>query len=175
MAIAPEPGRKMSLMADLEISEAEIAVSIPWHAGPATRAAEAATSGGEAGAGPRRILVVEDSQDAAESLKALLGLCGHAVDLAFTRPARVEAAGRLLPQVVLCDLGLPGMDGHAVAAVLRQQPHTAAARLIAISGYGQDEDRRRCEAAGFDAHLIKPVDFDALLSLLVLPVGQTLT
>jgi len=74
--------------------------------------------------------------------------------------------------VVLCDLGLPGLDGFAVARTLRQSPATAAARLIAISGYGQEEDRRRCQEAGFDEHLIKPVDFAALERLLAGTVAR---
>src|SRR5205823_13103031 len=130
----------------------------PWEpaVGPPMRAAARQTA---AGGGARRILIVEDSQDTAESLKALLELDGHEVHLAFTGPAGVEAARQMQPEVVLCDLGLPGIDGYGVAAALRQEPTTAAARLIAISGYGQEEDRRRSQRAGFDAHLIKPVDF----------------
>jgi CheY-like chemotaxis protein len=119
----------------------------------------APTPGGSAGAGTLRILVVEDSRDGAESLRMLLSLSGHEVRVAHTGPAAVEAAREFRPSVVLCDLGLPGgMSGYDVARALRQDPATAPARLIAVSGYGQPEDQARARAAGFDLHLTKPVD-----------------
>jgi CheY-like chemotaxis protein len=96
----------------------------------------------------------------------LLELFGHDVTVAHTGPAGVAAAGRARPDVVLCDIGLPGMDGFAVASTLRQNPSTAAVRLIAVTGYGRDEDRRRALAAGFDEHLVKPVDPEDLLGRL---------
>jgi CheY-like chemotaxis protein len=105
----------------------------------------------------RRVLVVEDNVDAAETLRDLLELAGHQVEVAHDGFAGVESARAFQPEVVLCDLGLPGMDGYAVAAELRRDPATAA-RLIAVSGYGQEEDRRRSREAGFDLHLTKPVD-----------------
>ncbi len=115
--------------------------------------------GGSVAAGPLRILVAEDSRDGAESLRLLLTLCGHEVQVAHTGPAGVEAAKAFRPAVVLCDLGLPGgMSGYDVAQALRQDPATAPARLIAVSGYGQPEDQARARAAGFDLHLTKPVD-----------------
>jgi CheY-like chemotaxis protein len=115
---------------------------------------------------PRRILVVEDNRDAAETLRDLLELVGHTVTIALSGPAGVEAARRLRPEVVLCDIGLPGMDGYAVARALRQDPATASVHLVALSGYGQEEDRRQTRAAGFDEHLTKPVNFAALDSVL---------
>jgi CheY-like chemotaxis protein len=103
--------------------------------------------------------VVEDSRDGAESLRMLLSLSGHEVRVAYTGPAAVEAASAFRPAVVLCDLGLPGgMSGYDVARALRQDPATAPARLIAVSGYGQPEDQAKARAAGFDLHLTKPVD-----------------
>ncbi len=107
---------------------------------------------------PRRILVVEDNPDAAESMRDFLELSGHQVELACTGVDGVEAARHFHPEIVLCDLGLPGMDGFEVAAELRRDPTTASARLIAVTGYGREEDRRRSKAAGFDLHLTKPVD-----------------
>jgi signal transduction histidine kinase/CheY-like chemotaxis protein len=107
---------------------------------------------------PLRILVVEDNLDSAESLRMFLELFGHGVTLAHTGPDGVAAARALRPDVVLCDIGLPGMDGFAVAGTLRRHPDTAATRLIAVTGYGQEEDRRRALSAGFDIHLVKPVD-----------------
>jgi PAS domain S-box-containing protein len=117
-------------------------------------------------AGRLRVLIIEDNADAAETLRDLLELSGHQVQVAFSGLSGVEVARRFSPDVVLCDLGLPGMDGYAVAAELRRQPETASARLIAITGYGQEEDLRRTAEAGFDAHLIKPVDVESLRHIL---------
>jgi signal transduction histidine kinase len=105
-----------------------------------------------------KVLVIEDNRDAAESLRLLLELHGHQVALAESGGEGVEAARRARPDVVLCDLGLPGMDGFAVARALRSDPRTAGARLIAVSGYGHDEDLQRGREAGFDEHVLKPVD-----------------
>jgi CheY-like chemotaxis protein len=89
----------------------------------------------------------------------LLELGGHAVDVAFNGPEGIEAARHFAPEVVLCDIGLPGgMDGYAVARTLRKEPTLAGVYLIAMSGYGQVEDQRRAKEAGFDVHLIKPVE-----------------
>jgi CheY-like chemotaxis protein len=79
----------------------------------------------------------------------------------------VKAAEQWQPDVILCDLGLPGLDGYGVARRLRQNPSTAKARLIAVTGYGAEEDRRRSREVGFDAHLVKPVDPDALQGVLL--------
>jgi CheY-like chemotaxis protein len=114
-----------------------------------------------------RILVVEDNRDAADSLRLLLELYGHEVAVAYSGPDGVGAAEQWQPDVVLCDIGLPGLDGYAVARRLRQNPHTARARLIAVTGYGQDEDRRRSREAGFDHHLIKPAEPEALQGVLL--------
>lgn len=127
---------------------------------------------GEGGSCPRpagrplRILVVEDNPDTADSLRLLLGLYGYEVTVAYSGPDGVRAAGQWPPDVVLCDIGLPGLDGYGVARKLRGDPATATARLIAVTAYGEDEHRRRSHAAGFEHHLVKPVDPDALLRLL---------
>jgi CheY-like chemotaxis protein len=113
-----------------------------------------------------RILVVEDTQDAAESLAMLLRLDGHDVAVAYTGPAGVEAAKACEPHVVICDLGLPGLDGYGVAREVRRHPATARALVIALTGYGDPEHRKRSRAAGFDAHLTKPADLDTLRELL---------
>ena len=89
------------------------------------------------------MLVVEDNRDAADSLQMLLELFGYEVAVAYTGPDGVRAAAACRPDVVVCDIGLPGLDGYEVAAALRRDPATAAARLIAVTGYGADEDRRR--------------------------------
>lgn len=106
----------------------------------------------------RRILVVEDNPDAAATMRDFLELSGHEVELASSGTDGVKAARDFHPEIVLCDLGLPGMDGFQVAAALRRDPDTASARLIAVTGYGREEDRRRSREAGFDLHLTKPVD-----------------
>ncbi len=113
-----------------------------------------------------RVLLVEDNPDAAESLRDLLEGSGCAVEVAATGPEAVARAASFSPDVVLCDLGLPGMDGYGVAEALRGIPATASARLIALSGYGQEADQRRSRAAGFDLHLTKPVEFNELRRLL---------
>ncbi|WP_170162317.1 CHASE domain-containing protein [Caldimonas tepidiphila] len=109
-----------------------------------------------------RILLVDDNRDAAESLAALLAGDGHAVELAHDGPQALEAAARSRPDVALLDIGLPGLDGYEVARRLRRGPEGERLRLIAITGWGQPEDRRRTRDAGFDAHLVKPVDYPAL-------------
>lgn len=113
-----------------------------------------------------KILVVEDNRDAAESLRRLLYLAGYEVSLAYTGEDGVRAAKLLHPDVVLCDIGLPDSNGFVVASALRGDPDTATARLIAVTAYGADEDRRRAKAVGFDLHLVKPVDPEVLLDRL---------
>ncbi|WP_238602396.1 response regulator [Fimbriiglobus ruber] len=106
-----------------------------------------------------RILVVEDNRDAAESLQMLLSMLGHRVDVAFDGSAGVAAAKKLRPDVLVSDLGLPGeMTGYAVAKAVRTDPSLARVYLISLSGYGHDDDRRRALDAGFNCHLVKPVD-----------------
>jgi PAS domain S-box-containing protein len=113
-----------------------------------------------------RVLLVEDNRDVAETLRDILKLEGYEVAIAETGPAGVAIGQQFRPHVVLCDIGLPGMDGYAVAAALRQSPETAAARLIAVTGYGQEEDRSRSLEAGFEAHLTKPLNLKELKALL---------
>jgi CheY-like chemotaxis protein len=119
-------------------------------------------AGARGPASPCRVLVIEDNPDAAESLKAVLELDGHAVEAAYGGPDGLEKARAFRPDVVLCDLGLPGMDRYHVAAALRGLEGLRGVPLIAISGYGQAEDVERSRAAGFDLHLTKPVAPQAL-------------
>jgi signal transduction histidine kinase/CheY-like chemotaxis protein len=116
----------------------------------------------------RRILVVDDNVDAAETLKMLLGFEGHEVRLAHDGLAALRIAAEFRPEVVLLDIGLPRMDGYQVARQLREQPATEKTLLVALTGHGQDEDRRRSQEAGFNAHLVKPVDLEALRRALAL-------
>jgi PAS domain S-box-containing protein len=105
-----------------------------------------------------RVLVVDDNVDQAQSAALLLRASGHDVQVAFSATTALEVALEFQPNVVLLDIGLPEIDGYEVARRLRQNPHTEHFRLIALTGYGQDTDRQRSAAAGFDAHLVKPVD-----------------
>jgi CheY-like chemotaxis protein len=104
------------------------------------------------------ILVVEDNHDSADSLRMLLRLLGYEVSVAYSGPEGLQAARARRPDVIVCDIGLPGMDGFALAEALRNDPETADARLIAVTGYGQDADKERALQAGFNGHLTKPVD-----------------
>jgi len=110
----------------------------------------------------RRVLVVDDNADAAESLAMLLQIHGHTVEVALDAEAALAAAARFAPDVALLDIGLPGMDGYALAATLRADPARAGMKLVALTGYGRPQDRERSHAAGFDQHLVKPVDETAL-------------
>jgi CheY-like chemotaxis protein len=122
-----------------------------------------------AGAAPalaRRVLIVDDNRDAAMSLAMLLQLSGAETEMAYDGPDAVDAGERFRPDVILLDIGLPGMSGHEVARRIRSEPWGGAVTLIAITGWGQAEDRQRSKEAGFDAHLVKPVDHTALVKLL---------
>jgi PAS domain S-box-containing protein len=114
----------------------------------------------------RRILVVDDNVDAAESLALVLRTGGHELRTAYDGPAALQTAETFRPEVVLLDIGLPRMDGYEVARRFRKQSETKAVLLVALTGYGQDEDRRQAEEAGFDAHLTKPADPAILQKLL---------
>jgi CheY-like chemotaxis protein len=113
-----------------------------------------------------RLLVVDDNRDAAESMSMLLQMWGHEVAFAYDGPSALETAAQWQPEAVFLDIGLPGMDGYELAARLRELPQGKAAVLIAITGYGQDDDRLRSERAGIDHHLVKPVAPDALRDLI---------
>ncbi|HEX5819513.1 MAG TPA: ATP-binding protein, partial [Gemmatimonadales bacterium] len=115
--------------------------------------------------GQRRILVADDNQDSADSLVALLQLAGHDAHAVYDGASAVEAAARLLPDIVLLDLGMPRISGHEVALRIRQGPAHSAA-LVALTGWGDEQTRQRTREEGFDAHLTKPVDFQELLALL---------
>jgi signal transduction histidine kinase/CheY-like chemotaxis protein len=125
-----------------------------------------AVQGSERPAAPLHVLLVDDHRDAAASLAELLRMEGHTVDVAPDGPAALVAASVRRPAVVLLDLGLPGMDGFEVARRLRADVGLAEVTIVAITGYGREEDRRRSAESGFDHHLVKPVDLDVLQRLL---------
>jgi two-component system, chemotaxis family, CheB/CheR fusion protein len=117
----------------------------------------------------RRILVVDDNVDAALSVTGLLKLWGHEVQAAFSGAEAIAVARTFRPQIVLLDIGMPGMSGYDVARQLRAEPEFEGLVITALTGYGQAEDRRRSREAGFDHHLTKPPDPDALAALIQSP------
>lgn len=130
----------------------------------------------ERGSGARRVLVIEDNVDAAQSLREVLELGAHEVAIAYTGPEGVEAARRCKPDIILCDIGLPGMDGYGVARALRADPdpQLRSTYLVALSGYSLPEDVARSKEAGFDRHMAKPPSIDSLEALLAeAPVRAT--
>jgi len=115
----------------------------------------------------RRILVVDDNIDAARSLaKVLTLLHGQNVEIAHDGPSALETAEAFRPQIVLLDIGLPGMSGHEVAEQLRRRPWFEGGLLVAVTGWGQESDRATSRATGFDHHLVKPVSQATLQNLL---------
>jgi signal transduction histidine kinase/CheY-like chemotaxis protein len=114
---------------------------------------------------PRRVLVVDDNHDSAQLIALLLGFLGHEVRLAHDGLEAVQAAASFQPHVVLLDIGLPTLNGYEAARRIRTQPGMQPV-LVALTGWGLDEDRERSAAAGFDAHLVKPVDHDVLTKLI---------
>jgi CheY-like chemotaxis protein len=149
----------------------EISIRLPLEAGPpaplppAVLPASAATS--------RRVLVIEDDVDSAECMRTELEFLGHQVRVAHNGLQGVETAQAFHPEVVLCDVGLPGgMDGYAVARALRSQLALRSAYLVAVTGYGQEADRLQALQAGFDLHLTKPIDLSALEQLVTHPPLQ---
>lgn len=148
----------------------ELTLKLPMlHASPdasATKRREANT------ASKLRVLVVDDNTDSAESMRVLLQFQGHEVLEAHTGPSAVQAALRWKPEVVLLDIGLPGLDGYQVAEALRKDPSTAGLIIIAMTGYGQQQDVERAQQAGFDRHMVKPVDPTMLADILAKVSGH---
>jgi signal transduction histidine kinase len=157
----------------------EFSITLPTIVGDAARMAAGAdipVGGGTAGSGSAdttettssrlRILVADDNADALESLATLLELGGHEVFSAANGALALEAAERHKPDVALLDIGMPKLDGYEVARRIRAQPWGRRMTLVALTGWGQDSDRRRSGEAGFDSHLVKPLDLDKLTELL---------
>ena len=138
---------------------AEFVVRLPL-AAPAIALGSAPPAAAPSGA--RRVLVIEDNADAAETLKDALELSDHIVEVAGSGAEGLEMARGFAPDVVLCDIGLPGMDGYEVAKAIRADPQLRSVWLVALSGYALPEDVERAKGAGFDRHLAKPPDLDAL-------------
>jgi PAS domain S-box-containing protein len=152
-ATSPGPGRG-----------AEFVVRLPLVASPERRAS---TPARETASGRRhRVLVVDDNADVAESLAEVIRMFGQDVEVAHDGPTAVTRARAHRPDLILCDIGLPGMSGYEVARTLRADPTLATTRLVALSGYAQPEDRQEAADAGFDQHLAKPADPSAIEQLL---------
>lgn len=145
---------------------AEFTVRLPLAEQPNQPAPRGEFIAAAEGGGRMRVLVVDDNTDLADMLALIVESAGHQVWKAFDGRSAISAAMTFRPHVVLLDLGLPQMDGIAVAKELRRRPELAAARLVALTGWGQLEDRRRTADAGFDFHLTKPADPDAVMELL---------
>jgi CheY-like chemotaxis protein len=139
---------------------------------PFAREATAEAQAAPGGEGPqpsppaRRVLVVDDNRDSADSLASLLELSGNEVRIAYEGASALVVAREYRPEVIPLDIGMPGMSGHEVARRLRAQAVTRGALLLAMTGWGQASDRKRSKEAGFDHHLVKPLDLDALDALL---------
>ena len=130
----------------------EFAIRLPLQAAPAQALAKAASPGHRS----RRVLIVEDNADGAETLRMFLELVGHEVQLSADGTDGIEKSRQFRPEVVLCDIGLPGLSGYEVARLLRSDPTTSSLYLVALSGYALPEDVAKARAAGFDLHLAKP-------------------
>ncbi|MCK0510990.1 hybrid sensor histidine kinase/response regulator [Aromatoleum buckelii] len=123
---------------------------------------------------PRRVLIVDDNADSAQSLATLLGISGHAAHVALDGLDALRLAEALRPDVILLDIGLPGLNGYEVCRRMREQPWGKDILVVAMTGWGQDEDRRRSRDSGFDHHLVKPIDYAELAQLLA-DTGSVIT
>jgi CheY-like chemotaxis protein len=136
----------------------EFCICLPRLAAPGGETDGEASAGGIQAPGALRVMVVDDNDDAAQMLAALLEVQGHAVCIEYDGKGALERARRERPDVLLLDIGLPDMDGYELARRLRSQPENAGATLAALTGYGQSQDRQEAEQAGFDHYLVKPAD-----------------
>jgi PAS domain S-box-containing protein len=148
----------------------EFTVTLPIHAEPQARAAASRAPPARKFGEPRRVLVVDDNEDSAVSLCALLRHAGHVSAMARDGFEALDVASSFKPEVIILDIGLPGMDGYELATRFRES--MAHCSLVALTGYGRVEDRERAAAAGFDSHVIKPVEFDALLKIIAKPTAS---
>ncbi len=151
-ATSAGPGRGSSFRFRLPLSEVE--------------PAPGDDSAGQPAAHALRVMVVDDNRDSADSATSIVRLLGYRVETAYDGAAALELARSLRPQAVLLDLAMPHIDGYETLRLLRAQPGMESAYVIAMTGFGSDEDRRRTQAAGFDAHLVKPVGLDLLIGVL---------
>jgi two-component system, chemotaxis family, CheB/CheR fusion protein len=149
----------------------EFAIRLPLllrEAQPAPATQEEPRSKGESSA--RRVLVIDDNKPAADSLAKLLRFTGHEVRTAYDGPTGIELARVQAPDVVFCDIGMPGMSGWEVARLLRRDLGLQNALLVALTGYGMEDDKHRSQEAAFNVHLVKPAVLDDLQKLLARPI-----
>ncbi len=151
----------------------ELIVRLPvfLHHGPPP-GAEPARAGAETLSRALRVLVVDDSEDTTELLGTLLEMAGHSIQVAHNGPSALEVAASFRPDAIILDIGLPGLDGYQVAQRLREDPTLKNVTLIAVTGYGQEEDLRRSREVGFDHHLVKPIDPGELQRMLAELAGR---
>ena len=114
----------------------------------------------------KRVLIVDDNADAVDMLAISLRAAGHQVEVAYSGPSAAAVARSQKPQVIFLDVGMPKMDGLKVARQLRELPETQDSLIVAVTGFGGEEDRKRSKQAGFDLHLTKPADPKAILEIL---------
>lgn len=114
----------------------------------------------------RKILIIDDNADAAKTTQMLLSMLGHEAEVAFDGPSGIDMAASSAPDVILLDIGLPGMDGYEVARRLREKTGQKETLLIALSGHGEPDDVQKAKEAGFDHHLVKPADTARLMALI---------
>ena len=165
-AAAPDAAAQSATLALSFSRHSPVPVSMPA-SDPGFAPAEAAAAAPAASTGSAiRILIADDNRDAAESLGMILEMEGFDVHLAFDGQEAVTTAANLQPQVVVLDIGMPVLNGYEAARHIRAQAGAGAPFLIAVTGWGQEEDRKRSSEAGFDRHLLKPVDADTLIKLL---------
>jgi CheY-like chemotaxis protein len=154
------PGQGSEFVVRLPLCRAATEVASPSLSGACAAQAKSAR---------RRVLVVDDNVDGACSLEKLLNMLGHQVAVSHDGPACLEKSRTFKPEVVILDIGLPGINGYEVGRRLRKMPALRKVLLIAMTGWGSDEDRQRSMEAGFNAHLVKPVELRDLESLLACP------
>jgi two-component system CheB/CheR fusion protein len=158
-------GGRVSARSDGRGKGAEFEVRLPgWHGVPGTLGQDIRKP--IAAPAPRRVLIIEDNPDAAESLRLVLEARGHQVEVAHDGPAGTRKARELRPEVVLCDIGLPGMDGYQVARAFRRDEALRSACLVALTGHSLAEDIAHAREAGFDHHLAKPAALEVLDAIL---------
>jgi CheY-like chemotaxis protein len=157
-------GGSIEARSDGEGQGSEFIVRLPVISKPAVSAPH--TGAASESSTPHRVLIVDDNRDSADSLAMLFEITGNKTFLAYDGFEALEAIDEQRPEVVLLDIGLPKLDGHEVCRRIREKPWAKDIVIIALTGWGQDDDRRKSEEAGFNGHLVKPVDYDRLLSLL---------
>ncbi len=144
-------------------SEFEVRLPLMRKAGPARSAPSKGEHGGNTGGG--RVLVVDDNQDAALTMALILRKLGHEVKVAHDGEQALDAGAAFLPDLILMDIGMPKLNGHEACVLMRKTPWGRKARIVALSGWGQDEDRKRSMEAGFDTHVVKPIERSTLMDL----------